>query len=223
MSERDDDLSALIKSKATRYTATPEVRARVGAMLAQDGTTRVLRPPERGVPFVAPWRRWINMGGAFAIGVIFSVTALLVVRGNTEEAGMAQAIVDSHVHSLLSEHLVDVHSSDRHTVKPWFTGKLDYAPPVIDLAPEIPLIGGRLDYLDQHPVAALVYKLNLHTVNVFVWPVKGQSDGHLTFFARQGFNVAYWVENGMQFWAVSDANVTELRKVVDRLEVAGKP
>ncbi|MES1264127.1 MAG: anti-sigma factor, partial [Variovorax sp.] len=133
MSERDDDLSALIKSKATRYAATPEVRARVGAMLAQDGITRVIRKPERGVPFISPWRRWINMGGAFAIGVIFSVTALLVVRGNTEEAGMAQAIVDSHVHSLLSEHLVDVHSSDRHTVKPWFTGKLDYAPPVIDL------------------------------------------------------------------------------------------
>ena len=75
----------------------------------------------------------------------------------------------------------------------------------------------------HHIRAALVYKLNLHTVNVFVWPVKGESSGHLTFFARQGFNVAYWVEGGMQFWAVSDANVTELKKVVDRLVVAGKP
>ncbi|HVY05310.1 MAG TPA: anti-sigma factor [Burkholderiales bacterium] len=220
MSERDDELGSLIREKATRHAAPPHLRARVSGMLSQEGIGLAARPPKPAVRQPEPWRRWFNMAGAFAVGMLLSVTVLLVVRGGAEDGRMAQTIVDAHVRSLLGEHLVDVKSSDRHTVKPWFTGKLDYAPPVIDLAPEIPLVGGRLDYLGQRPVSALIYKLNLHTVNVFVWPANGETSKDVTFYARQGFNVAYWVANGMQFWAVSDANVGELRKVTDRLIAA---
>ncbi len=220
MSERDDELGALIKARATRHEAPPQLRARIGTMLAQEGIGKAARKPDAGMRPLEAWRRWINLAGAFAVGMVFSVTVFLAMRGNPDEGPMAQAVVDSHVRSLLGDHLIDVRSSDRHTVKPWFTGKLDYAPAVMDLAPEFPLVGGRLDYLGQRPVAALVYKLNLHTVNVFVWPARGESPRGIEFFARQGFNVAHWVGGGMQFWAVSDANIAELRKVVDRMIAA---
>jgi len=164
---------------------------------------------------VRAWRRWINMGAAFAVGAVASVAVMLVLHGGVDEDRLAQAVIDSHVRSLMSAHLVDVESSDRHTVKPWFSGKLDYAPPVKDLAAEgAPLAGGRLDYVGQRAVAALVYRLGRHTINVFVWPVAGESPGEAMFTVHKGFNVAHWDKDGMQFWAVSDANATEMRNFV---------
>ena len=223
MDERDDDLSALIKARATRHAAPPQLRARIDARIAEIGTARVGEPAGTGVldlPLEA-WRRWTNMGAAFAIGVVASIAVMLALRGAGDEDRIAQAVVDSHVRSLMSAHLVDVESSDKHAVKPWFSGKLDYAPPVKDLASEgIPLAGGRLDYLGQRPVAALVYRLNRHTINVFVWPAAGESSKDPAFAVRQGFNVAHWTGDGMQFWAVSDVNAGELRTVV-RILVSG--
>jgi anti-sigma factor RsiW len=213
--ERDDDLSALIKAKATRHAAPSQLRARIDARIAEMGAARageVPRAQSSLVPAQA-WRRWTSMGGAFAVGVLASVAVTLVLRGAGDEDRMAQAVVDSHVRSLMSAHLVDAESSDKHTVKPWFSGKLDYAPPVKDLAAEgIPLAGARLDYLGQRPVAALVYRLNRHTINVFVWPATGEST-EPSFAVLQGFNVAHWRGDGMQFWAVSDVNAGELRNV----------
>ena len=217
MDEHDDDLSALIKAGATRHAAPPHLRARIDARIAETGTPRVDDASFGHMPAlpVQAWRRWTNMGAAFAIGVVASMAVMLVLRGNVDEDRLAQAVVDSHVRSLMSAHLVDVESSDRHTVKPWFAGKLDYAPPVRDLAAEgIPLAGGRLDYVGQRPVAALVYRLNRHTINVFIWPATGNPAPDPVFAVRQGFNVAHWTGDGMQFWAVSDANAGELRNVV---------
>ena len=217
MDERDDDLSALIKVGATRHMAPPQLRARIDARIAEIGTAyagEIAGAGASGSPMQA-WWRWTNMSAAFAVGVMASIAVMLALRGAGDEDRMAQAAVDSHVRSLMSAHLVDVESSDKHTVKPWFSGKLDYAPPVKDLASEgIPLAGGRLDYLGQRPVAALVYRLNLHTINVFVWPATGQSSKDPVFDVRQGYNVVHWTGDGMQFWAVSDVNAGDSRNFV---------
>jgi anti-sigma factor RsiW len=226
MDERDDDLSALIKAGATRHAAPPQLRARIDARIAEIGSARAGELAGAEVPRLptGAWRRWMNMGAAFAVGAVASIAVMLALRGAGDEDLIAQAVVDSHVRSLMSAHLVDVESSDKHTVKPWFSGKLDYAPPVKDLASEgIPLAGGRLDYLGQRPVAALVYRLNRHTINVFVWPAAGASLQDPVFAVRQGFNVAHWTGDGMQFWAVSDVNAGELRNVVRLLSLKDRP
>ena len=215
MNELDDELGALIKSKATRHAAPPQLRASVENMIAHEDTGITLRQPPQGIHVREMWRRWTNMAGAFAVGVVASVAVVLMLRGNADDDRIAQAVVDGHVRSLMAAHLVDVTSSDRHTVKPWFSGKLDFAPPVKDLAAEgIPLLGGRLDYLGQRPVAALVYRLRQHTINVFVWPATGVASAGPVFAARNGFNIAHWTGEGMQFWAVSDLNAGDLRNIV---------
>lgn len=119
-------------------------------------------------------------------------------------------VVSSHVRSLQEQHLMDVASSDKHTVKPWFAGKLDFSPPVADLQKQgYPLIGGRLDYIDQQNVAALAYKRHQHVINVFVIPT-AESDSTTSVTSRRGYNIVSWRKNHMRFEAISDLNTKEL-------------
>jgi len=205
-----DELSTLIKEKATRYAAPPALRARVDAMVKQMDIGAQVHHRSPAARPTQVWRRWANMAGAFSVGMVASMVVLLFMRGNVDEERMAQAVVDSHVRSLMGDHLVDVPSSDKHTVKPWFSGKLNYAPAVKDLSPAgASLVGGRLDYVGQRPVAALVYRLNQHTINVFMWP-SGAMDRGPAYSVHQGFNVVQWVADGMQCWMISDLNVEQL-------------
>jgi anti-sigma factor RsiW len=128
---------------------------------------------------------------------------------------LTDEVVSSHVRSLLAGHPADVISTDQHTVKPWFTGKLDYSPVVVDLKDRgFPLVGGRLDYLDHHPTAALIYQADRHVINVFTWPAAEDRGGAglNPAAARQGFHVLHWTRGGMEYWAVSDASEERLRR-----------
>jgi anti-sigma factor RsiW len=139
---------------------------------------------------------------------------------HTTRAARTDAIVDqvvaNHVRSLLAAQLVDVVSSDQHTVKPWFDGKIDFAPEVRDLSANgFPLVGGRLDYLDGKTVVALVYQRNKHPINLFITPEPASRSTSASVITRRGYNVFSWADNGMKYWAVSDLNQVELREFLE--------
>ncbi len=193
-----------ISGQTTRYTAPEGLRNRISAAI------RVHRQG-RTAHTTTPWRwNWVNVGAAGLAGtalvLIVAWNLSLPSRGDL----LAQEAVASHIRSLMPNHLADVMSSDQHTVKPWFTGKLDFSPPVFDLALQgFPLIGGRLDYLDQRPVASIVYQHRKHVLNLYVWPVN-EPDMATQASSRQGFHILRWRQGGMQFFAVSDLNTQEI-------------
>jgi anti-sigma factor (TIGR02949 family) len=164
-------------------------------------------------------RRHIAVWAAAAVLAISVGGGLTLLRSSSRRAdAVVEQVVDGHVRSLMANHLFDVQSTDQHTVKPWFLGKLDFAPPVIDLASRgFPLVGGRLDYLAGQPVAALVYQRQKHTINVFVSPDRDATAASPSVRSARGFHVHRWLRDGMAFWAVSDLNDVELTQFVDAL------
>jgi anti-sigma factor RsiW len=143
---------------------------------------------------------------------------LRLARSN--DAILTQELVASHVRSqMLPSHRFDVESTDAHTVKPWFEGKLDFAPPVKDLTNQgFPLVGGRLDYLHNRPVAALVYQCRKHLINLFVWPSSPGDEAAPPTATRQGFHLIRWTQSGMTFWAISDLNERELQEFANLIQ-----
>ncbi|HET7112577.1 MAG TPA: anti-sigma factor [Pyrinomonadaceae bacterium] len=180
-------------------------------------TLRRKNEPERK-SFVVHWR-WIAALTSLLIVISFgwSITANFNQRSGSDL--LAQEIVSSHVRSLMADHLTDVPSSDQHTVKPWFDGKLDFSPPVKDLSQQgFSLNGGRLDYISHRPVAALVYQRRQHSINVFVWPATDAPIINESTSFIQGYNVIHWSNGGMAYWVVSDLNLDELRQFVRLLQ-----
>ncbi len=168
--------------------------------------------PQAPVPAkVARLSRWRG-GASFAAGMALAASlAFAVFRPAAPDP--LELVVDAHVRSLQAGHLEDVISTDRHTVKPWFEGKLDFAPPVKDLAvQQFPLTGGRLDVLDGRPVAAMVYRRGTHPINLLVWPAKDTADRDPVTEEKSGFTTVHWVQNGMVLWAVSDVERAQLEE-----------
>jgi anti-sigma factor RsiW len=152
------------------------------------------------------WRPVVALALAACVLALI-VTWRLLPR---QPSGIAAEVASAHVRSLEADHLLDVASTDRHNVKPWFAGKLDFAPEVPELA-GFELMGGRLDYLNGRPVAALIYKRRQHTVNVFEWPEAGAE--RPVRASVRGFNVVHWRRGGMEWWAVSDLNGQEVEEI----------
>jgi anti-sigma factor RsiW len=164
-------------------------------------------------PRTLPWA-WLNAGAALAFAIVLTWTIVPLLSNRSADDMIVQEIVSSHVRSLLASHLTDVASSDQHTVKPWFSGKLDFSPPVETFVQQgFPLIGGRLDYLENKTVAALVYQHRKHYINLFVWPADTATSTPKEL-SRQGYQIIHWTQSGMHFWAVSELNHDELRQFV---------
>ncbi len=161
--------------------------------------------------------------GTALSGVIAASLALTVFR-NDQEQTVANEVVSAHIRSLQAGHLVDVETSDQHTVKPWFNGKLDVAPPVIDLTAQgFTLLGGRLDYIDGEPVASVVYQRRKHVINLFVAQRLGAPQAAAKTETIQGYNVRHWSEHGLDFWAVSDIDAGELQEFGQKVATALRP
>lgn len=203
-----DDLGKLIRREATRHAPPPALaeRIRAGVRNAEGAPTYV--PPPR--PKTRP--RWLQALGLFGAGAATAWGLSFVLLLGTASNALDDAVTDSHIRSLMAGHLMDVASTDHHTVKPWFAGKLDFSPPVVDLAAEgHPLIGARLDYIEGRAVAALVYRSGQHVVNLFIWPDSRDAASAQQLVTRRGYNMVRWTEGGMQAWAVSDLNAAELQ------------
>lgn len=159
--------------------------------------------------------RWRPLG-AFGAGAALAASLLLMLHPATEP-GLEDIIVGEHVRSLQADHLLDVVSTDQHTVKPWFNGRLDFVPPVQDFAADgFPLAGGRLDYFAGRTVAALVYHRQRHPINVFIWPApRARDDQARNCSTRSGYHLCSWSHEGMMFWAVSDLNAGELEQFTE--------
>lgn len=173
---------------------------------------RDTRRAEHGRGFALARFGW---GGAAAAAVVL---VALIVRGVLPFGPptgdlTAREVVDDHLRSLTANHLTDVLSSNQHTVKPWFDGRLNFTPPVEDLGAQgFPLVGGRLDYLDNRPVAAVVYRRREHVINLFISPAEHAADALPVSQVRWGYNIVHWTKSGMAYWAASSVSGAELEK-----------
>lgn len=207
-----ESLRQALRSSDLHRAAPSSLRARVEA-LAGEHVERPYVPSRSGV---LPW-----LGGG-AIGALAASLALLVTVPTATAPTLADELVSSQIRSLQTGHLVDVETSDRHTVKPWFNGRIDYSPPVVDLAEQgFPLVGGRLDVLEGRTVAALVFKRRLHTINLFVRPQPPNARDSST--QRQGYAIERWTASGLEYWAVSDIPAGELQAFRRAFENGTKP
>ena len=190
------------------YSAPPELASRIRTSLQKTRNTE----PAAGTAF----QPWMAIAASVLVAVLLGLGVYLLRRGTNSEL-LVQEIVSSHVRAMIGTHLVDMPSSDQHTVKPWFDGKLDYSPPVKDLKDQgFALVGGRVEYLNNRRVAALVYRRRKHVINVFVWPTT-RSTQPTKVDTLNGYNVVRWVAAGMAYSAVSDLNTKELRELAELL------
>jgi anti-sigma factor RsiW len=202
-------LRSALKSSSLYYPAPDKLRKRIRSSLGQEARSEP-RPRAFG------WH-WLLSGAAFAFVLLTAFAIWRAAPGYLRTSGdalLAQEIVSNHVRSLqLENHRIDVISEDPHTVKPWFDGKLDFAPPVKDFSSQgFPLIGGRLEYLNNRTVAALIYQRQKHYINLFIWPAEQNNSAGEVTVQRQGYILIHWTSSGMNYWVISDLNGGELHE-----------
>ena len=203
--EADQELIAVIQSETPRFEPSPFLKTRIRASLCAEK------------PAQSHFWSWAWLSSGIAITALLLLLVFYISRVPRISVLVQEAVAD-HVRSLQVTHLMDVASTDQHTVKPWFAGKLDYSPQVVDLAPAgYPLIGGRLDVLDNRDVAALIYQRRKHYINLFIWPSTGPSlPGSL--FTRNGYHALGWTRSGMNYMAVSELGEQEFSDFVKMIQ-----
>lgn len=217
-----DSLAAMrsrLKDEAFRFEAPPALKQKIRrAAVSSPASRRAADPSLRGA-----WvRRTLRIAVPMAIGAMLAVAIAPRMILPPASQNLASEVVSSHVRSLMGSHLMDVASTDQHTVKPWFNGKLDFSPPVNDFAKDgFPLVGGRLDYIGSRPVAALVYQHGKHVINVFMWPSAGDTTSAERIETEHGYNVEQLIVGGMNCWVVSDLNPLELDKFAQLIRTKG--
>jgi len=202
-------LRSSLKNDSLYYSAPENLKKRIQSSLRKEARTEV---SPRGLGW-----RWLTVGASLAFVLLVGVVAWRLAPRSIRPSGdelLAQEIVSDHVRSLqMPGHLIDVLSTDQHTVKPWFDGKVDFAPPVKDFASQdFRLYGGRLEYLNNRAVATLIYQRRLHYINLFIWPAEQAGSTGEVAIQRQGYNLIHWSGSGMNFWAISDLNSVELHE-----------
>jgi anti-sigma factor RsiW len=192
------EVKARLAAAPLAYEAPASLHARLDAALAE----ATAPPPRRNrIPASATW---VMSGAVGALAASLALFAMLPSGMSVEGQ-----LVDAQARSLEAQHLVDVQTSDRHTVKPWFNGKVDFAPPVVDLAPQgYPLVGGRLDRVDGRRAAALVFHRRAHIINLFIWP--GDAPAAPALERKDGYSLVRWGHGGLVYWAVSDVDPGDL-------------
>ena len=223
--EADTALAHAITQSAPYYKATADLRQRIQSSLrdavgvkdkdgsGQPGQLSVPRPQGERRPVFSqvPWN-WLALAAAIILGALITAVFLPRMRAPNADQFLATQLIASHVRSLMANHLTDIPSSDQHTVKPWLDAKLDFAAPVPDLSSHgFPLIGGRLDYLDNRSVAALVYQKRKHFINLFIWPTTPKDSTAQTMVEREGYHLVHWSDGDFTYWAVSDVNIPDLQ------------
>ena len=209
-----------IRDRADYHRAPAALRQRLAGSAASERTG----PAAASSAAVAGWQRWLgwrSMVTALGLVAVLAVMVDLAPWRSLQEERLLDDVVASHVRSTLSQHLVDIASSEHHVVKPWLSSRLDFSPPVNALLlPGSVFLGGRIDYLDGHPVAALVYRQGEHVVNAFVWPSDAKDSTPEFSAAARGFQTAHWSQGGMHHWVISDVNHAEFNAVVAAIQAA---
>lgn len=201
-------IQAEMKADSLYFKAPPILRDRVRASLKKQSGAGPVR---------FPWR-WVAAAACVALCIGFGFLLAQFAFTPSVPERLTQEVASAHIRSMQAKHMVDVLSSDRHEVKPWFNDKLDFSPPAPDLEKEgFPMVGGRLDYLNGRPVAALVYRRRQHFINIFVWPTSGRESGDFQRETRQGYHLVHWAKAGMNYWIVSDLDPTELGELAQRV------
>jgi len=208
------------------FKASAELRERIQSSLRKETSEQPVRngargaqvlshkrqPEPRSILWEPPWN-WLGLAAAIVFAAIIALNVVPRLQRPGADQFLATQLIASHVRSLMANHLTDVASSDQHTVKPWLDAKLDFAPPVVDLSSEgFPLVGGRLDYLDNRPVAALIYQRRKHFINLFVWPAGSDAAASTKAITRQGYQLLHWKDSDLNYWTVSDINEKELQE-----------